>query len=149
MDKTSSSTTNKWESELSHSGYRVTRPMHVILNIIAASNRPLTPLDIFDQARSVMPTIGLVTVYRTIEKLEKLKLIDRIHNLGQCQTVFRGTHGHQHLLVCTECGSSAYFDGLDAEKQFTVIGKNHGYQVTGHWLQLSGLCQDCQKKETR
>ena len=149
MDKNTSNTTNNWESKLSHNGYRVTRPRHVILNIIAASNRPLTPLDIFDQARSVIPNIGLVTVYRTIEKLEELKLIDRIHHLGQCQTVFRGTHGHQHLLVCTECGSSAYFDGLDAEKQFIVIGKNHGYQVTGHWLQLSGLCQECQKKETR
>ena len=149
MDKNASITANKWENELSRSGCRVTRPRHVILDIIAGSNRPLTPLDIFDQARSVMPNIGLVTVYRTVEKLEELKLIDRIHHLGQCQTVFRGTHGHQHLLVCTECGSSAYFDGLETEEEFSDIGKKHGYQVTDHWLQLSGLCPKCQKKEKR
>lgn len=147
MDKYASKTTENWESELSRSGYRITGPRRVILNIIAASNRPLTPMKIFDQARTVMPNIGLVTVYRTVEKLEELKLIDRVHHLGQCQTVFRGTRGHQHLLVCTGCGRSAYFDGLEAEEQFSVIGKNHGYQITGHWLQLSGLCLDCQKKE--
>jgi len=142
-------TSSRWEEELSLSGYRITRPRRVILDIIAASSRPVTPMEIFNLARSVMPNIGLVTVYRTVEKLEDLKLIDRVHHHGQCQTVFRGTQGHQHLLVCTECGSSAYFEGLDAEKQFTDIGKNHGYQVTGHWLQLSGLCQECQKKETK
>ena len=149
MDKQSIQITDKWESELSRSGYRITRPRRVILDIIAASSRPLTPMEIFDQARTVTPNIGLVTIYRTVEKLEELKLIDRVHHLGQCQTVFRGTHGHQHLLVCTECGRSAYFDGLEAEEQFTVIGKNHGYKVTGHWLQLSGLCPDCQNKETK
>jgi Fe2+ or Zn2+ uptake regulation protein len=36
---------------------------------------------------------------------------------------------------------------LDAEDQFTDIGKRHGYQVTDHWLQLNGLCLECQKKE--
>jgi len=148
VDKHISKTANSWESELSLSGCRITRPRRVILDIIAASSRPVTPMEIFDQARAVMPNIGLVTVYRTVEKLEDLKLIDRVHHLGQCQTVFRGTHGHQHLLVCTRCGSSAYFDGLEAEKQFADIGKRHGYQVTGHWLQLSGLCRDCQKKES-
>ncbi|MDP2966759.1 MAG: Fur family transcriptional regulator [Pelolinea sp.] len=148
MDKQSIWSIDKWENELSRSGCRITRPRRVILNIIAASSRPLTPMEIFDQARAVTPNIGLVTVYRTVEKLEGLKLIDRVHHLGQCQTVFRGTRGHQHLLVCTECGRSAYFDGLEAEKQFTTIGNSHGYKITGHWLQLSGLCQECQKKET-
>jgi len=145
MDKLISKTANSWENELSQNGCRITRPRKVILDIIAASSRPVTPLEIFDQARTVMPNIGLVTVYRTVEKLEELKLVDRVHNIGQCQTVFRGTRGHQHLLVCTNCGSSAYFDGLETENQFADIGKSHGYQVTGHWLQLSGLCPECQK----
>ncbi len=148
MDEIAKKTAQRWENELSQSGYRITRPRRVILDIIATSSRPVAPLEIFDQARAVMPNIGLVTVYRTVEKLEALKLIDRVHHLGQCQTVFRGKRGHQHLLVCTSCGSSAYFEGLDAENQFTDIGKRHGYQVTDHWLQLNGLCPECQKKET-
>ena len=149
MDNTISNIVRNWENELIQNGYRITRPRRIILDILAASSRPVTPMEIFDQARAVMPNIGLVTVYRTVEKLEELKLVDRVHHLGQCQTVFRGTHGHQHLLVCTRCGSSAYFDGLETEQQFIEIGKSHGYQVTGHWLQLSGLCRECQNEEAK
>ena len=109
MDRLNSKTANRWENQLSQSGCRITRQRRVILDILAASSRPVTPMEIFDQARAVMPNIGLVTVYRTVEKLEELKLIDRVHHLGQCQTVFRGTYGHQHLLVCTRCGHVSWF----------------------------------------
>jgi len=136
----------KWESQLSQQGYRITHPRRVILDIIAESTRPLTPLEIFDKARASSPGIGLVTVYRTIEKLEELKLVDRVHHLGECQTVFRGTSQHQHLIICTCCGRSLYFDGLVAEEEFAQIGEQLGYQVTGHWLQLAGLCKECQQK---
>lgn len=139
---------DNWKSELSKSGYRLTKPRRAILEIIAGSSRPLTPMDIFDQARPKAPGIGLVTVYRTIEKLEELKLVDRVHQIGQCQTIIKGTSGHQHLLICTRCGNSAYFDGLETEGQYKEIGKTFGYKVTGHWLQLSGLCLNCQKIES-
>jgi len=136
----------EWEDRLSDHGYRVTSPRRVILDILAESCRPLTPLEVYDRAREKSPKIGLVTIYRTIEKMEELHLIDRVHDHSQCQTVFRATHGHQHLLICSDCGLSAYFDGLEMEDQFEGIGQSYGFQVTGHWLQLNGVCPDCQKQ---
>ena len=147
MDITQTQVFKKWQHALTRSGYRLTQPRRVILEIIAGSSRPLSPIEIFDQAREITAHIGLVTVYRTVEKLEELKLIDRVHHIGQCQTVFKGSQGHQHLLVCTECGKSAYFKGLQAEDQFAAVGETYGYEITGHTLQLSGLCPDCRKKE--
>jgi Fe2+ or Zn2+ uptake regulation protein len=134
-----------WQRELSRSGGRITRPRQVILDIIAGSQRPLTPQEVHDKARERLPQIGLVTVYRTIEKLEDLGLVNRVHHSDQCQTVFRSTPSHQHLLICTECGQSVYFDGLEIEKEFQKTGEDLGYTVTGHWLQLSGKCPDCRK----
>jgi Fur family ferric uptake transcriptional regulator len=135
----------KWEILLSQAGYRITQPRRAILDIIAESCRPLTPVEIYDLARTRSSGIGLVTVYRTIEKLEELHLVDHVHHLGECQTVFRSSDHHQHLLICTNCGTSCYFDGLEVEEQFNQIGQQLGYEVTGHWLQLAGLCEDCQK----
>ena len=103
-------------------------------------------MEIFDLARTQSTGIGLVTVYRTIEKLEELHLVEHVHHLGECQTVFRCPDHHQHLLICTNCGSCHYFDGLEVEAQFNQIGQQFGYQVTSHWLQLAGLCEECQKK---
>jgi Fe2+ or Zn2+ uptake regulation protein len=147
MGQTNPNTIQKeWEQQLRQTGSRLTDPRRAILKVISASDHPLTPLEIFDQARELEPNLGLVTVYRTIEKLEDLRLVNRIHNLGQCQTIFRGTSGHQHLLTCTQCGSSVYFDGLEAETQFQDIGLSNGFKISGHWLQLYGFCRRCRKE---
>jgi len=135
-----------WEKVLDNNGYRITHPRRVIMDLISTSERPLTPLEIFDQARMDAPEVGLMTVYRTIEKLVELKLVDHVHQSDNCQTIFRATQNHQHLLICTECGNSIYFEGLEVEDQFKNIGKSLGYQVTHHWLQLEGLCQNCQNR---
>ena len=137
----------EWEHKLKQAGSRLTEPRRVILQVIAASNHPLSPIEIYDLAREKVPKLGLVTVYRTIEKLESLLLIDRVHNLGQCQTIFRGTHKHQHLLTCTNCGDSVYFDGLETEEQFQDIGRAKGFLISGHWLQLYGKCDRCQSEK--
>ncbi len=132
---------------MSQAGYRITQPRRDILDIVAETCRPLTPLEIYDLARQRNAGIGLVTVYRTIEKLEELHLIDHVHHMGECQTVFPSSDHHQHLLTCTKCGRSQYFDGLEIEEQFNQIGSQLGYEVTGHWLQLAGLCKDCRKSQ--
>lgn len=133
-----------WEADLSSNGYRITRPLHAILEVIASSTRPLSPIEIYDQACQKNPGIGLVTVYRTIEKMEKLNFLEHVHHINECQTVFRSAQDHKHLLICTNCGQGRYFEGLEIEKDFMEIARQNGYRITGHWLQLSGLCEDCQ-----
>ena len=145
-EKQYASISDEWERVLNRSGYRLTRPRRTILQVIAASSRPLTPIEVYDQARALNPSIGLVTVYRTIDKLAELKLVERVHQSDHCQTICRGTQEHRHLLVCSSCGESVYFDGLEIERKFTEIGYALGYRVTDHWLQLEGLCRNCQPK---
>jgi Fur family transcriptional regulator, ferric uptake regulator len=137
----------KLEQKLQSSGARLTRPRKAILNVIASTEQPLTAMNIFEQARRKAPNLGLVTVYRTIDALESLGLIDRIHGSEDCQTIFRAASGHRHLLSCTDCGRSVYFDGVLAEKEFDRIGREHGFKVTGHLLQLFGLCDACNNME--
>jgi Fe2+ or Zn2+ uptake regulation protein len=147
MDKKNQTKVSQtWQNELTRSGGRLTRPRQVILDVIADSQRPLTPQEVYEQAQKRLPHVGLVTVYRTIEKLEELGLVNRVHHSDHCQTVFRSTPSHQHLLICTECGQSVYFDGLEIEKEFQKTGETLGYTVTGHWLQLSGMCPNCRKE---
>jgi len=148
METNQSSTVQKeWEQKLSQTGSRITSPRRAILKVIASSSHPLTPIEIFDQARKFEPRLGLVTVYRTIEKLEALHLVNRIHDHGHCQTIFRSSNGHQHLLTCTNCGACVYFDAPASESQYQKIGLENGFRISGHWLQLYGLCKICQNKK--
>jgi len=135
------------QQKLQGSGARLTKSRKAILDVIASSEQPLTAMDIFSQARGIAPKLGLVTVYRTIDRLESLGLIDRIHGNEDCQTIFRAAAGHSHLLTCTNCGKSVYFEGVLAEKEFDRIGNENGFNVTGHLLQLFGTCDQCQEKK--
>lgn len=135
------------EQELQGSGARLTKPRKAILDVIAASEQPLSAMDIFERAQQQAPNLGLVTVYRTIDTLETLGLIDRIHGSADCQTIFRAASGHRHLLSCTDCGKSVYFDGVLAEREFERIGLENGFEITDHILQLYGICQKCQENK--
>lgn len=133
-----------WEENLRAHGHRITRPLREVMKVIISSPRPLTPMEIFNTARINNPQIGLVTIYRSIEKMEELGLLDHIHHINECQTVFPASGSHKHLIICEKCGRSIYFEGLEIENEFQLIANQTGYQLTRHWLQLSGLCNNCQ-----
>lgn len=63
----------RWIDALKEHGYRITAPRKAVLEVIAESEFAITPVDIFDQGRQKIENLGLVTVYRTLEKMEELK----------------------------------------------------------------------------
>lgn len=134
-----------WISKLEGSGFRVTAPRKAVIDVLIASQSLLEPMDIFFQARSICPGLGLVTVYRTLEKLEWLHLVQRVHNEDGCHAYVASREGHQHLLVCTDCHKAEYFSGDDLGELMDSLGSTHGFQITDHWLQLSGICSDCKE----
>ena len=140
---TVSNTYDQWLDSLSESGYRVTAPRRAIIDIMAASPRALGPLEIYDQGRKEYAGLGLVTVYRTLEKLEELGLIERVHHPQGCHMYLRAADGHEHLILCTVCGRAEYFSGDDISKLMNAVAEKTGFEIREHWLQLFGLCQDC------
>lgn len=134
---------DEWIESLSQSGYRVTAPRRAIVEIMAQSPCALGPLEIYDQGRQQYRGLGLVTVYRTLEKLEELGLVQRVHHPQGCHMYLRAAHGHEHLVLCTACGKAEYFSGDDISKLINAVAAKTGFEIREHWLQLFGLCSDC------
>lgn len=132
-----------WLQRLQQSGYRVTAPLRAVVGILAATERPLGAIELYDLGRRQYPDLGLVTVYRTLEKLEALGLVQRVHQPDGCHSYLPAFEGHQHLLFCIRCGRTAVFAGEDMEAFFQQVGERAGFTVTDHWLQLFGICQGC------
>lgn len=137
-------TTDLWLDQLQENGYRLTAARRTVVNLVAGASRALTPLEVFEKARKKNPALGLVSVYRTLEKLEELNLIQRVHQPGGCQAFIAASRGHEHLLLCKSCGEVAFFEGDDLDALIKTISKKSGYKVSEHWLQLFGLCANCQ-----
>ena len=132
-----------WLTQLHENGYRITKARGAVVETMEKSNRALTPVEVYDMARRKYRALGLVTVYRTLEKLEELHLIQRVHQPMGCQAFISAGEGHQHLLLCQNCGQVAFFEGDDLDVLTKSIAKKTGYQISEHWLQLFGLCADC------
>ncbi len=136
----------EWLDSLQTSGYRLTSPRRAVVDTLAKSQRALNATEIFDLAREQYPSLGLVSVYRTLEKLEELELIQRVHHPEGCHAFIAGFTGHQHLLICQNCGRTEFFEGDDLELLFERVAQKSGYQIKEHWLQLFGFCVECQKR---
>jgi Fur family ferric uptake transcriptional regulator len=134
-----------WLDCLKASGYRLTSPRRAVVETLANSQRALNAAEIYDLAREQYPSLGLVSVYRTLEKLEELELIQRVHHPDGCQAFIAGFTGHQHLLICQSCGRTQFFEGDDLQPLFERVAQQSGYLISDHWLQLFGLCSECQE----
>jgi Fur family transcriptional regulator, ferric uptake regulator len=140
-------TVEAWLVQLQNNGYRLTGARRAVVEMVARSRRAVTPVEIFDQARGRYPALGLVSVYRTLEKLEELGLVQRVHQESGCNAYLPNAVGHQHLIICQDCGRAEYFDGDDLDALFDRVGRQHGFSVRDHWLQLFGLCPACRQAQ--
>jgi len=136
---------NIWLTRLQDDGYRLTRARRAVVKTLAMSQQALSHTHIFDLTREHYPSLGLVSVYRTLEILAKLGLIQRVHHPDGCQTYIAAFKGHQHLLICQQCGQITFFDGDNLNALVTRVENQSGFQITEHWLQLFGLCKTCQQ----
>lgn len=138
-----SSKKDDWLSALQTKGYRLTSARRAVVETMAESARALTPVEVYDAARSRYPDLGLVSVYRTLEKLEGLGLVQRVHHSKDCQAFLAAGQGHQHLILCSQCGKAVLFEGGNLTALFDHVAHQTGFEIKEHWLQLYGLCADC------
>lgn len=137
-------TTKSWFTELKANGYRLTKARIAVVEAVATTQSALNPLEVFETAKTTCPGLGLVSVYRTLETLEELGLIERVHQHDGCNAYLPHADGHQHLIICEQCGKAEYFEGDDMDAFFSRVAGEHGYTVNEHWLQLFGTCSECE-----
>ncbi len=139
-----------WKNDLSKAGYRLTRPRDAVMRILRAASQPLMPLEIYQQAQAQNLNLGMVTVYRTLEVLQGLGLVERVHSTHDCQGYVLASPGHHHYLICRECECAVEFAGCDSINSLIQdIQAQTGFTVEEHLLQLSGLCPRCSQKSQK
>lgn len=130
---------------LTEQGYKNTRSRRAILNILEHSDRPLTAEDIFIKAREYGSMVNLSTIYRNLELMEKNNLIEKtIINDGKARYELSGEK-HRHHLVCINCNKMVTIENCPLEKLAKEVGHTTKFDITGHRLELYGVCPECKK----
>ncbi len=136
------------EQELRRGGYKLTPQRRAIIGTIAGTQEHLTPAAIYERVHRKNPSIGLVTVYRTIDILAELDLICETHAGGNCRSyLMRRPSGHHHHLICSECGRVVDFTDCGLEKLERRLAKETNFKINGHLLEFIGQCLQCSQKQ--
>jgi Fe2+ or Zn2+ uptake regulation protein len=135
---------DSWKDSMRQRGYRITRPRLQVMEIITKSKTALTPQEIYHQSLDSEQPPGIASVYRTLEMLDELGLIQQIHQPDGCHGIWPALEGHKHLLLCTNCNDMQVIEGNEEISDYiNMIEEQTSYQVKDHWLQLFGLCTGC------
>lgn len=131
--------------QLRENGYKLTQARRAVIQALLAASTPLAVNDLHEQAQAYDAGLGLVTVYRTLEILTGLGLARPVHLAENCHGYSLATPGHTHHLVCRLCSAVVEFEGCDLSGLLEAVAAQTGYAISGHWLELEGLCPDCQR----
>jgi len=131
---------------LRDAGYRLTQPRLAVLQVLIENDAGLNPETIYDQGKAIYPSLGLVTVYRTLDLLTELGLVRRVHSEHRCHS-YASAGIDRHYLICEGCHRVTEFpcNGLDVLIQ--AVRQQTGYTINEHLLELSGLCPKCQANQ--
>ena len=132
---------------------RVTKPRRVIIAALAATTKHLSAEEVYFRVHKSYPAIGLTTVYRTLEVLEAMGIVAKLHfGDGRSRYEFMDNPrkpGHHHHLVCSWCKRIVeYSDFVDEEvkliqKVQKQLSRRHGFRITSHVIQFHGVCPSC------
>ena len=132
-------------ADLKSAGYRLTLSRAAIVRILDETNGWLRPEQVHARAKKYCPSLGLVTVYRTLTLLAEHGYIRRIHFGDKCHGYARVELSHGHHLVCRGCNQAIEIPGTEDLKPLMKQVQNEtGFVIEDHLLELVGLCRECQ-----
>jgi len=132
----------QWQAQLRARGYRLTPQRQLVLQAVGALGHG-TPEEILTEVRRTALTVNASTVYRTLELLEELGLVQHTH-LGHGAPTYSvaGDDDHVHL-VCRSCGGVEEASRGLVGDTVTRLAQEKGFHVDiGHFA-LFGLCRGC------
>ena len=142
----------RFKEVLRERGLKVTNQRLLVLETIAGHpGEHLTAEEIYELAKEQYPEIGLATIYRTVQVLVELNVIDKVsfddgfvrYELGSAKA---DSHHHHHA-ICQECGRVLAFEGDLLETLEQALYDTMGFVVTDHEVKLTGYCKDCIKRK--
>lgn len=122
---------------------RKTRQRAAVDAIVSQTLEFRTAQQIHDDLRHSGDSVGLTTVYRTLQGMVETGELDAIRTADGETAYRRCSNGHHHHLVCRTCGRTVEVSGPAVEKWATAIALENGFRDVSHDLEIFGTCANC------
>jgi Fur family ferric uptake transcriptional regulator len=128
-------------------GYRLTSPRRALARLLAGRDGHFSADELLTESRRARLGVTRATIFRSLDVLADLGVVERLdlptgeHAFVACEPA------HHHHIVCSSCGRSTGVGDHGLEAVADAIGRETGYRVDTHRLELFGRCAECQVKD--
>lgn len=141
------------QEKLEKNEFRLTPQREAIVRVLfERADDHLKAEDLYLYAKELEPEIGLATVYRSLELLERLNIVHRLE-YGDGHSRYELGHnseGHyHHHLICLDCGEISEFKDDLLDKLEEQIARERDFEIIDHNLRFFGYCSKCRVKNVR
>lgn len=137
----------KVEKSLRSQGVRYTTNRRALIEALDNTPGPLTVDELHRQTDSRIP---FSSIYRDVRVLIDSEVLTLHHGADRSNRfeLAEWLSGHHHHLVCVSCMAISDISlGPRTELRLSRLAENAAadtrYRVTGHTLEIEGLCPDC------
>ena len=130
---------------LREKGFKVTPQRLAIYKVLANTKSHPNAEMVFTQLQPLYPTMSLATVYKTVDILKEIGLI-QVLNTGEDSFRYdadMSTHSH---VRCLHCGRVDDFHGVDSSDFISEVSRKTAYRLTGQQFYFYGICPECQNR---
>lgn len=131
-------------SSLARAGYRETGARRAVVGHIVRQGGSFTAQDVY--AELAGRGVGRATVFRTLNTLHGLGLLNRLHSGDGCHRYTLCEPVHHHHLVCTDCGQVYPLAACVPEQAVQAAARAVDFRVHGHHVEVYGHCGSCADK---
>lgn len=118
-----------------------------VVEKLGAQSCAVSAAELDAQLRADGQPVGRATVYRVLERLRELGLVERL-DLGRAGTMYEAARhgdGHHHHIVCDRCGEVVPFADPGLEQAIDAVVRKLDFEVSGHDVVLHGACGACER----
>lgn len=134
-------------SLLRDKGFKVTPQRLAIYNALAATTAHPSAEMIYNELQPIYPTMSLATVYKTIEILKEMDLV-QVLNVGEDSFRYdANTSNHPHIR-CMSCGRVDDLHGIDSTDFVSKVSAQTDYTIQGQQFYFYGICPKCQNESS-
>jgi Fur family ferric uptake transcriptional regulator len=139
----------EWErsarTALSEAGHRAGGARGAVVGLLARQDCCLSAQEISDRLRESGTNVGTASIYRALDVLHELGLVQRVEfgtGGARFEPVIPGGEHHHHA-VCDRCGRVTAFEDDRLERQLQSLAGQLRHSMSGHDLVIHGECSRC------
>jgi Fur family ferric uptake transcriptional regulator len=131
-------------ARLREAGYKITNARRTVLEVLCQDDQHLTSADVIEQVEARDPSIGRASIFRTLELLTELAIIRPTYLTPRTPNyIVMPESGHHAHIICPQCSKITELGDCEIEDLIAQIAEKQGLEITGHLLEIYGICPDC------